>query len=289
MAKELANLSWVEELLPVDHLRKRMFGGFAYYVEEKLILVMFESEGNTVYRGQRYPFEIWNGCMFPVEKEMQNQVLQQFPVLVSHPVLAKWLYIPLETEDFEFHVQSILREIRRRNPLFGTVPKAKGKALSSKSKEKAKDQIGSFVPRKPQMFRDEDEDRTLETAKKISDLKNLGPESEKIFAKAGIKSAPQAIKMGWKNVMEKLCQSNPKNNHSMFAYAVIGALKNQVWHLIPEEDKKAARDFMKSLRQKVLQKSAAKKPGESKKTTVQKPQRKKSSRALKRKTSKKFR
>lgn len=248
MAKELESLNWVEDLLPQDHLRKKMFGGFAYYIDEKLCLLIFESTGNKTHHGEKYDYEIWNGCMFPADRENHDAILAKFPFLMPHPVLPKWLYIPQETEDFENLVEPVMKELRRKNPLFGTFPerlKKKSKKTSKKTDEKPE----KYVPRPPAMFSDEPQDKRLETAKKISDLKNLGPESERAFYKAGIKTAPQAVKMGWKKVMKALCKSNPKNNHSIFAYAVIGALQNKIWNLISEEDKQEARAYMKQLRE----------------------------------------
>ena len=259
MAKELENLFWLEDLLPTEHLKKRMFGGFAYYVGEKLVMVVFESEGNKTYRGQKFDFEIWNGCMFPAEKENQPAILERFPFLFPHPVLAKWLYLPAESEDFELNAQAVLRELRRLNPLFGSIPKSKMpkgmKSKSSKRRQSQDDDEEILDTRTPRMFSDEPGEKTLKKAKKISDLKNLGPESERAFLKAGIKTAPQLIQMGWKKAMARLYESDPKNGHSIFAYAVIGALENRLWNLIPEEKKSEARAFMKSLRAPAPQKS----------------------------------
>lgn len=247
MAKELQNLHWVEESLPRLHRRKRMFGGFAYYLEEKLILVIFESYGNTSYRGKKYNFEIWNGCMFPVEKNVQPQVLNLFPFLVSHPVLPKWLYLPADSEDFDNNIELLLKEIRRRNEWLGTYPKEKSVKKPKKSDEKINMRV-------PQMFRDEPAQDVLNKAKKISDLKNFGPETEKGFLKAGIKTPQQFIKMGWKKALQKLCKNNPKNAHSIFAYGMIGALKNQVWNSISDADKIEAQEFTKQLRLKIKSK-----------------------------------
>jgi len=108
------------------------------------------------------------------------------------------------------------------------------------------------VPQPPQMFRDHPEEKKLSKAKRISDLKNLGPVMESAFLAAGIKTPKQMIKMGWKSVMKKLCLHNPKNHHSILAYAVIGALKDEVWNRISDEDKRHAREFMKSLRENSL-------------------------------------
>ncbi len=104
--------------------------------------------------------------------------------------------------------------------------------------------------RKPQMFKDELPEQVFQKARRIIDLKNLGPESEKTFLKAGVKTPAQLVKMGWKKAMIKLCKISPKNNHSLFAYAVIGALQNKMWNQISDADKLSAREFMKNLRDK---------------------------------------
>jgi hypothetical protein len=98
------------------------------------------------------------------------------------------------------------------------------------------------------MFRDESPEEVFKTAQKISDLKNLGPESEKSFTLAGIKNAAQFRKLGWQKTVKKLVQINPKNRHSLYAYALIGALKNQQWNQISERDKADAREFCASLK-----------------------------------------
>ncbi len=102
----------------------------------------------------------------------------------------------------------------------------------------------------PQMFRDESFEEKRTTYKKISDMRNLGPNTEKAMHKANIKTVDQFVKLGWKKTLAKLVKTNPKNRHSIFAYALIGALKNQDAFHISEEDKKAARDFCASLKPK---------------------------------------
>jgi hypothetical protein len=101
---------------------------------------------------------------------------------------------------------------------------------------------------RPKMFHDESPEEVFKTAKKISDLKNLGPATEKSFLQAGIKSAQTLRKIGWKKAMVKLVALNPKNRHSLFAYAIIGALKNQEWNAISESDKLEARSFCAKLK-----------------------------------------
>lgn len=148
MAKELINLSWIEELLPKGYIRKPMFGGFAFYFEGRLILVMFENTGDRSYKDKKYKFEIWNGCLFPAERDQHAEILQQYPILINHPVLPKWLYLPLDTEDFESHVEKLLKELRRRNPRFGVIPKPK----KSKIKKAIGEKPEKTNTRRPSMF-----------------------------------------------------------------------------------------------------------------------------------------
>ncbi len=100
------------------------------------------------------------------------------------------------------------------------------------------------------MFSDESPTERIKKAQKISDLKNLGPVSEVEFAKAGIKSVDHFVKMGWKKALIKLTKSNPKNRHSIYAYALIGALENLEWNRISDSQKQEAREFTKSLKPK---------------------------------------
>lgn len=117
------------------------------------------------------------------------------------------------------------------------------------------------------MFRDEPNEEYFSRAKKISDLKNLGPESEKILNKAGIKTAQQFLKLGWKKCYVKMVQVNPRNRHSVFAYALIGAEKNIEWSRISDKDKEQARALTAELKpEKKLVRKPTKKKLKSKAT-----------------------
>ena len=108
--------------------------------------------------------------------------------------------------------------------------------------------------RRPRMFSDEPVALTLQNAVRISDLKNLGPTAERQFQKAGIKTAKKFIKLGWKKSLLKLVKVNPKNRHSIFAYALIGALENKEWNRINEDAKLEAREFVRALPRKKKEK-----------------------------------
>lgn len=256
MAKRLENLDWIEDLLPKFVVRKAMFGGFAYYVEQKMVLAIFEDEKTRTYKNKTAPYAIWNGCMFPVEKHLHAEVLKQYPFLTNHYVLPKWLYLPAESENFQNNVEEIILQIRKRNEKFGVIPKSKNKKLTTKSKKEKFEKIDT---RKPRMFSDEPAQEVLSAATKISDLKNLGAVAEAAFKKAGIKTAQQFIKMGWKKALVLLVNENPKNAHSLFTYALIGALKNQEFTHISDADKIEAQSFTKELRDTLKKKKKKKK------------------------------
>ncbi|MDG0817661.1 TfoX/Sxy family DNA transformation protein [Bdellovibrio svalbardensis] len=252
MAKEPQELKWIESLLPDEGVRRKaMFGGFAYYLADKLVLVTFETPGYRSYRNQTYDYELWYGCMFPLEREHHEKALKQFPELTPHPILPKWLYLPLDTEGFDDLASEIMAQVIRPHSYWGSFPKAKSKKAKSTKAKSAKanaEKISTKIDtRKPRLFSDEPAESVLQSAQKISDLKNLGAVSEREFLKAGIKTAPKFIQLGWKKALVKLIKVNPKNRHSIFAYALIGALTNKEWNRISDQEKQEAREFVKSL------------------------------------------
>lgn len=93
--------------------------GIHYYRDDKLILILTEDSKTTLYRGRSYPFQLWHGVFFPIEKIKQSTVCAKFPFLENHPSKKDALYLAAETEDFESLVKSVLREINKKNPLFG--------------------------------------------------------------------------------------------------------------------------------------------------------------------------
>jgi hypothetical protein len=263
MAKEPNELKWIESLLPKgEYRRKGMFGGFSYYIGEKIILLTFESpDADRTYRGQSYDFEIWNGCMFSVEREHHEKALKRFPFLVNHPILPKWLYLPLKTEGFDDLVSEVIEQAVKPTGYWGSVPK--GKVKKGRISTKTIEVSAKMDTRRPRMFSDEPAENVLSEAKKISDLKNLGKLCEIEFRNAGIKNAKQFITLGWKKALIKLIKFNPKNRHSAFAYMLVGALTNQTWNHISEREKQEVRDFVRSLVQvkpnKPIKKPATKK------------------------------
>jgi hypothetical protein len=116
----LRNLQWIEELLPQDIQMIPKHGGQAYFLDEHMVLILVErAERVYEHKGVTYPFDLWRGCIFPVEQKKQNAFVSKYLFLENHPVSKDWLYIPAESEHFEEEVKQVLREIKRRNPLLG--------------------------------------------------------------------------------------------------------------------------------------------------------------------------
>lgn len=139
MDQLLRNLAWIEEMLPAEVIPKKMLGGIGYYLDEKLILILVESSRTREHKGILYPFEIWNGCFFPIEKIKQNKVWSLYPNLENHPVKKNCLYLPADAQDIEEYIKLLLREIKKRNPLFGIMIKLKSQQGEFKIDSEAMD------------------------------------------------------------------------------------------------------------------------------------------------------
>ncbi|KHD87372.1 MAG: hypothetical protein OM95_14835 [Bdellovibrio sp. ArHS] len=135
MKPPIDNLMWIEELLPPGYDCMPKQGGMAYYLDMKLVLILVERRGLYEHKGVRYPFELWNGCIIPVEKKAQNAFFLKYLFLENHPANKDWLYIPAESENFEEEVKLLIREIARGNPLLGLAVKQSELSRSEKSSE----------------------------------------------------------------------------------------------------------------------------------------------------------
>jgi len=156
MAKEPRELKWLESLLPEEGFRRKpFFSGLAYYIGEKIVFLIFEKPGNRSYQGKNFSFEVWNGCMFSVEHEHHEKALKRFPFLINHPVLPKWLYLPLETENFDDLVSEVIIQAIKPTSYWGSIPKPKTRKNSVKEKNSG----GPLDTRKPRMFSDKPKTR----------------------------------------------------------------------------------------------------------------------------------
>lgn len=127
----LKHLYWLEELMSEDMVPRKMHNGVGYYLEDKLVLIVVDFSLTYEHKGRSFPFQIWNGCIFPVEKIKQSAAWVQFQFLENHPANKDWLYLPAESEDFESHVKLVLKQIKKKNPLFGLTIKMKATEIEA--------------------------------------------------------------------------------------------------------------------------------------------------------------
>ena len=129
--------TWVFEAFEEDpsFFTKRMFGGLAGYVHDRMVVMLAENPGEKEYRGKKFKFDIWNGFLYPTDREYHNSIQKEFPSLIPHPVLPKWLYLPMNDTNFESTANEISECIAKNDIRFGIYPKIKSK---KKKKKKVK-------------------------------------------------------------------------------------------------------------------------------------------------------
>jgi len=114
------SLAWVTEPLQdlPSYFEKRMFGSLGVYVHGKLVLVLSDGE------------EPWNGLLVPTSHEHHASLIRQFPQLVIHPVLRKWLYAREDTQEFEETAAALVRAIQRQDERLGVLPQERKRRRS---------------------------------------------------------------------------------------------------------------------------------------------------------------
>ncbi len=140
MAKKTFSLSYTFETFEnhMTFFKKPMFGGLAVYLHGRMMMVIMENPGDRSYRGKEYSYEVWNGVLLPMERSSHDSLQREFPELVPHPVLGKWLYLPMSAPAFELHIERIAQLIKLDDFRFGVYPKPRGKKKSSPQKRAKK-------------------------------------------------------------------------------------------------------------------------------------------------------
>lgn len=109
---------WIVEPL-VDkpgYIQKSMFGSQGCYYEGRLVLVLAAKKE-----------EPWNGILVPTEREHHESIVKEFPMLVPHSVLPKWLYLSEERDEFAKISVKIVENILNGDPRIGVLPAPKKK------------------------------------------------------------------------------------------------------------------------------------------------------------------
>lgn len=131
--------AWLWEPLESDptFVLRSMFGSKAAYLDGKIML-------GFMARGE----DPWRGVLVCTDHIHQAALQAEFPDLVQHSVLPKWLYLPESADAFEKTGERLVALVRRRDPRIGVVPKPrkKGKAGPGSKKSKASGQKDKQPP-----------------------------------------------------------------------------------------------------------------------------------------------
>jgi hypothetical protein len=85
-----------------------MFGAHGCYLRGRLVIVL---SGRTE--------EEWRGMLVPTARKHHASLLREFPSLVPHEVLAKWLYLAASRHDFEETAQALVTNVCRDDDRIG--------------------------------------------------------------------------------------------------------------------------------------------------------------------------
>jgi hypothetical protein len=107
---------WILEPLTAHRsfFTKRMFGGLAAYLHERLMLVLVEPTKTGRW--------LWHGVLVGTDYEHHASIGASFPALAPHDVLRKWLYIDSTHADFESTMEAVVRCMARNDRRFGVAP-----------------------------------------------------------------------------------------------------------------------------------------------------------------------
>jgi len=89
---------------------KRMFGGLAAYVHERLMLVLVEPTKTGRWK--------WHGVLIGTAHEHHASIRADFPALAPHGFLLKWLYIDSADWRFESTMEAVAHRMAQKRPAF---------------------------------------------------------------------------------------------------------------------------------------------------------------------------
>ena len=93
---------------------RSMFGGLAAYVFERQMLLLVEPTKSGRWN--------WHGVLVCTDHEHHASIQAEFPALMPHEVLRKWLFIDSTDEDFESTMEAVAKRIASNDPRFGVLP-----------------------------------------------------------------------------------------------------------------------------------------------------------------------
>jgi hypothetical protein len=95
---------------------KRMFGGLAAYIFERLMLLLIEPTKSGRWN--------WHGVLVCTDYQHHASIQAEFPALMPHEVLRKWLFIDSTHQDFESTMQAVAKHVASNDQRFGIVARS---------------------------------------------------------------------------------------------------------------------------------------------------------------------
>jgi hypothetical protein len=110
--RRVSPLFWVFESLEDDpgFMTRKFFMCDAAYIDGLLCLAVAQGK------------EPWNGLMVCTLQSFHASLLEDFPSLVVHPVIGKWLYLSQNDPEFESVALRLARIVRARDSRIGVEP-----------------------------------------------------------------------------------------------------------------------------------------------------------------------
>ena len=102
-----------------SYFTKRMFGGLAVYLFERLMLILVEPTKTGRW--------MWHGVLIGTDRDRHAAIRHEFPHLAPHDVLKKWLYIDSRHRYFESTMEGVAKAVARNDPRFGVQPRPRKK------------------------------------------------------------------------------------------------------------------------------------------------------------------
>ncbi len=108
---------WLWERLEAEpsFVLRSMFGAKALYLDGKIMLGFIARE------------EPWRGVLVATDRTRHAALRENFPELVPHPILPKWLYLSESIDRFERTATALVVLVQHRDPRIGVVPKPRKK------------------------------------------------------------------------------------------------------------------------------------------------------------------
>lgn len=85
----------------------------------------------------------------------------------------------------------------------------------------------------------------------IEKARNLGPASGKLLRQVGVENLEQLRREGWEVVFDRLVRKFPESLNLNMAMALLGAIEDCDWRVLPPVLKREARAFVNNLRQEL--------------------------------------